>query len=139
MIYRLEEISNIAQQLLAIAGNRRKWCFYGELGAGKTTLIKAIGQSLKLKEAVTSPTYSLVNEYTYSNVEDQDINYLYHLDLYRLQRIEEALDIGIEEYLYNEHFCFIEWAEVIAPILPEDTFSVSISLLEDGRRLLTHR
>jgi len=130
----LGELAGAAEKLLAYAGNRKIWCFYGELGAGKTTFIKEICAYLKVRESVTSPTYSLVNEYTYQSEGATSTHYLYHLDLYRLNRIEEALDIGIEEYLYNESYCFIEWAQIIEPILPTETLEIHIEIVEDTIR-----
>ena len=96
-----------------------------------------ICQQLKVKEGVTSPTYSLVNEYSYMDAKVAIIKQLYHLDLYRLQQIEEALDIGIEEYLYDDNYCFIEWAQIIEPILPIETVTIRIEMMEDGRRKIT--
>lgn len=134
LIYDLKELGSAAEKVLAYAGNRKIWCFAGELGAGKTTFIKAICQYLKVQESVTSPTYSLVNEYTFITPDESSEQYLYHLDLYRLKQIEEALDIGIEEYLYGENYCFIEWAEIIEPILPEDAMKISLTIVEDSVR-----
>ena len=137
IINQLKELEKAAKILLSFAGNRKKWCFYGDLGAGKTTFIKVICQQLKVKEGVTSPTYSLVNEYSYMDAKVAIIKQLYHLDLYRLQQIEEALDIGIEEYLYDDNYCFIEWAQIIEPILPTETVTIRIEMMEDGRRKIT--
>lgn len=137
IINQLKELEKAAKILLSFAGNRKKWCFYGDLGAGKTTFIKVICQQLNVEDSVTSPTYSLVNEYSYMDAKIAIINQLYHLDLYRLQQIEEALDIGIEEYLYNDSYCFIEWAQIIEPILPTEAVTIRIEMLEDGRRKIT--
>lgn len=138
IIQHLKELETAAATILSFAGERKKWCFYGEVGAGKTTFIKVICAYLKVKEAVTSPTYSLVNEYTFNPTDSTNENYLYHLDLYRLNQIEEALDIGIEEYLYDDNYCFIEWAEIIEPILPEDVFKINIEIIEDKVRKITY-
>lgn len=137
LINQLKELEKAAKILLSYAGKRRKWCFYGDLGAGKTTFIKVICKYLKVTEGVTSPTYSLVNEYSYTDVKTATTNYLHHLDLYRLKQIEEALDIGIEEYLYDDNYCFIEWAQIIEPILPTEVLKIYIEMLEDGRRKIT--
>ena len=134
IISQLADLEKIAKILLSYAGNRKKWCFYGDLGAGKTTFIKVICQHLQIEDAVTSPTYSLVNEYSYLDSRTATTQHLYHLDLYRLKQIEEALDIGIEEYLYDEHYCFIEWAQIIEPILPTKVLTVHIEMMDDGRR-----
>ena len=133
-IYKVEDLENAAKILLKHAGNRKKWCFYGEVGAGKTTFIKAICQYLKVKEWVTSPTYSLVNEYTFPSPNKPQEEYVYHLDLYRLNQIEEALDIGIEEYLYDDNYCFIEWPEIIDPILPDNVVKISMEIVDHSVR-----
>lgn len=134
IINQLADLEKAAKILLSYASIRKKWCFYGDLGAGKTTFIKAIARYMNIQESVTSPTYSLVNEYSYKDIGNSTTKYLYHLDLYRLKQIEEALDIGIEEYLYDENYCFIEWAEIIESILPLEVVKINIELLEDGRR-----
>lgn len=133
----LADLAGAAEKLLAFAENRKIWCFYGELGAGKTTFIKKICAFLKVQESVTSPTYSLINEYTFYKPASTVENYLYHLDLYRLNRIEEALDIGIEEYLYSDSYCFIEWAQIIKPILPAETLEIHIEMIEEGGRRIS--
>ena len=105
--YSLENISNAVNQLLeAINLGPKIWLFRGEMGAGKTTLVKEIGQQLKIKSIVQSPTFSLVNPY-----ETESGEIIYHFDLYRLENVHEAVDIGIEEYLDSGHLCFIEWPE----------------------------
>jgi tRNA threonylcarbamoyladenosine biosynthesis protein TsaE len=105
--YSLENISNAVNQLLeAINHGPKIWLFRGEMGAGKTTLVKEIGQQLKIKSIVQSPTFSLVNPY-----ETESGEIIYHFDLYRLENVHEAIDIGIEEYLDSGHLCFIEWPE----------------------------
>ena len=105
--YSLENISNAVNQLVeAINHGLKIWLFRGEMGAGKTTLVKEIGQQLKIKSIVQSPTFSLVNPY-----ETESGEIIYHFDLYRLENVHEAIDIGIEEYLDSGHLCFIEWPE----------------------------
>jgi len=105
--YSLENISSAVNQLLeAINHGPKIWLFRGEMGAGKTTLVKEIGQQLKIKSLVQSPTFSLVNPY-----ETESGEIIYHFDLYRLENVHEAIDIGIEEYLDSGHLCFIEWPE----------------------------
>ena len=105
--YSLENISSAVNQLLeAINHGPKIWLFRGEMGAGKTTLVKEIGQQLKIKSIVQSPTFSLVNPY-----ETESGEIIYHFDLYRLENVHEAIDIGIEEYLDSGHLCFIEWPE----------------------------
>ena len=105
--YSLENISSAVNQLLeAINHGPKIWLFRGEMGAGKTTLVKEIGQQPKIKSIVQSPTFSLVNPY-----ETESGEIIYHFDLYRLENVHEAIDIGIEEYLDSGHLCFIEWPE----------------------------
>jgi len=105
--YSLENISSAVNKLLeAIKLGPKLWLFRGEMGAGKTTLVKEIGQQLKIKSIVQSPTFSLVNPY-----ETESGEIIYHFDLYRLENVHEAIDIGIEEYLDSGHLCFIEWPE----------------------------
>jgi tRNA threonylcarbamoyladenosine biosynthesis protein TsaE len=105
--YSLENISSAVNQLLeAINHGPKIWLFSGEMGAGKTTLVKEIGQQIKVKSIVQSPTFSLVNPY-----ETESGEIIYHFDLYRLENVHEVIDIGIEEYLDSGHLCFIEWPE----------------------------
>lgn len=127
----LDELKLLAQTLLKTYSSERIFTFIGDLGSGKTTFIKDIIRELGCTESVSSPTYSIVNEYVTS---DQPI---YHIDLYRLKDIEEALHIGIEEYLYSGHYCFIEWPQIIDPILPEGIVEISIEYTGDtGRKML---
>lgn len=103
--------------------------FYGEMGAGKTTLIKAITKSLGVDETTGSPTFSLVNEY---QIDDE--NPIYHFDFYRLKNESEAYDIGIEEYLYSGYWCFVEWADKIPTLIPAEHSTVRIKALSNGNR-----
>ncbi|POR21199.1 tRNA (adenosine(37)-N6)-threonylcarbamoyltransferase complex ATPase subunit type 1 TsaE, partial [Flavobacterium columnare] len=126
----LENIENIATQVLA-TNPEKIILFNGEMGAGKTTFIKTLCKVLGVKDATSSPTFSLVNEYEANNHQ-----IIYHFDVYRLKSQTEALDMGIDEYLYSGHWCFIEWAEKISDLIPENHTVVNISTLEDGKRLL---
>ncbi|HNL06539.1 MAG: tRNA (adenosine(37)-N6)-threonylcarbamoyltransferase complex ATPase subunit type 1 TsaE [Chitinophagales bacterium] len=119
----IADLPDIATALLAQIGNRRIITFTGNMGAGKTTFIKVLCQQLGVVDAVSSPTYSLANEYHTAKQEK-----VFHLDLYRLNDIDEAMHIGIEEYLYADAYCLIEWAEIIVPLLPDDVVRVSIQL-----------
>jgi tRNA threonylcarbamoyladenosine biosynthesis protein TsaE len=101
------------------------------MGVGKTTLIKQLCKSLGVKDATSSPTFSLVNEYQTSNNQT-----VYHFDFYRLNKETEALDMGVDDYLYSENWCFIEWSEKIANLIPEEHSTVTIELLADGKRKL---
>jgi tRNA threonylcarbamoyladenosine biosynthesis protein TsaE len=102
------------------------------MGAGKTTLIKVLLQSLGVNDTTSSPTFALVNEY-----ENQQGEKIYHFDMYRLKSEMEALDFGIEDYLYSGHWCFIEWAEKIPNLLPEQYARIDLNVLPDGKRKLT--
>ena len=128
--FSLDEINTVAQQILEQNPNK-VILFYGEMGAGKTTLIKALAKELGVNEATSSPTFSLVNEYqTYDN------QIVYHFDFYRLNHETEAFDMGADEYLYSDNWCFIEWAEKIPNLIPDLHSVISISLLADGKRVL---
>ncbi|GGD27922.1 tRNA (adenosine(37)-N6)-threonylcarbamoyltransferase complex ATPase subunit type 1 TsaE [Flavobacterium orientale] len=105
--------------------------FHGEMGAGKTTFIKEVAKALGVENTTSSPTFSLVNEYETAD------GLMYHFDVYRLKNELEALDFGIEDYLYSGHWCFIEWAEKIPNLIPENHTVLSIETLEDGKRKLT--
>ena len=130
--YGIDGLETIAAELLRFAGDRRKWLFFGEIGAGKTTLTQAICRHFGVKDQVTSPTFSLVNEYTYTQNDSTKI--IHHLDLYRLKSVEEAIDIGIEEYLDDPWLCLIEWPEIIEPLWPEEIVKIKIEILEDSKR-----
>ena len=112
--------------------NKRIFAFYGTMGAGKTTIIKAICKNLKAMDLVSSPTFTLVNEYRTETDET-----LYHIDFYRIKKQEEVFDFGIEEYLDGNAYCFMEWPELIEEILPPETVRVRISVLENEQRILT--
>ena len=120
------ELSKIIDKVLEIG--IKKVVLYGQIGAGKTTFVKAFCTKLQTQENAHSPTYSLVNEYEYAT------GFVYHFDLYRLKTLEEALDIGIEDYLDDEHYCFIEWAELIDNILPESFIELHFTPNKDGSR-----
>lgn len=128
--FSLEQLEEVAQKI--IAENPQKIIlFQGEMGVGKTTLIKQLSKTLGVTGATSSPTFSLVNEY-----EANDNLLVYHFDFYRLNNEMEAMDMGIDEYLYSGNWCFIEWAEKIPNLIPESHSVVTISLLPDGKRAL---
>jgi tRNA threonylcarbamoyladenosine biosynthesis protein TsaE len=130
-IKNLSELPEVAKKILNFAENSPKvWLFQGEMGAGKTTLIKALGKALGVADTIQSPTYSLVNEYI-----SPTAGKIYHFDLYRLKHETEALDFGIEEYLDSGHYCWIEWAERIPNLLPTDCLTVKITV-EDEKRII---
>ncbi|MFK8007497.1 MAG: tRNA (adenosine(37)-N6)-threonylcarbamoyltransferase complex ATPase subunit type 1 TsaE [Saprospiraceae bacterium] len=136
-IQSIDELDKVVKALLNFSEGRKKMMFYGEIGAGKTTFIQNICKHLGVKEAVVSPTFSLVNEYTYHNESLQKDQYVHHLDLYRLKNEQEALDIGIEDYLYDDYYCFIEWAEIIEHWLPDDLVKIYIKIFEESGRTFT--
>lgn len=125
----IDELEDSARKLLKAAGDRRILAFSGEIGAGKTSLIQRICQQLGVEEKVTSPTFALANVYATTNGDE-----VYHLDVYRLKDAQEALDMGIEEYLYGDRYCFIEWPGVIEHLLPADTLYIRIELIENSHR-----
>jgi len=129
----LEDLPKAVEALLKYADGRKKFGFSGQLGAGKTTFIKAFCHYFQVKEQITSPTYSLINEYNYSDKKG-DAQVMYHMDLYRLNRPEEAFDIGLEDYLYDDNLVLIEWFEIIEDWLPEDTVIIKIEMLPDSSR-----
>jgi tRNA threonylcarbamoyladenosine biosynthesis protein TsaE len=125
----LDTIKETAAQFINQIGERTVFAFNGKMGAGKTTFIKSICEAMGVKETVNSPTFSIVNEY-----EAADGRIIYHFDCYRINKIQEALDLGAEEYLYSGNLCFIEWSENIAPILPDSIVNVDIEEMENGKR-----
>ncbi len=124
------ELPGIAQQLLAEAGLFRVFAFYGEMGSGKTTFIKEICRQLGVEEVVTSPTFTIVNEYRSGTGEP-----VFHFDFYRIKSESEALDLGYENYLYSGNYCFVEWPERIAALLPSKIAKVSITTGGEARTI----
>ena len=127
----LEQISFEANNTSLNLSKHRIIAFYGPLGSGKTTLIKEICRQLGSIDDFSSPSYSLVNEYSLGDSTDK----LYHIDLYRLKTLQEALAIGIEEYMDGQHYCFIEWPELIEPILSENAIKVRLEAAGDMRKI----
>jgi tRNA threonylcarbamoyladenosine biosynthesis protein TsaE len=118
----LEQLPEVARNILEFTGKARVFAFYGEMGSGKTTLIKALCSELGSHDNFSSPTYSIVNEYLSPSIPSK----IYHMDLYRLKSAEEALSVGIEEYIYSGNYCFIEWPELIEHYLPKDVAKIYI-------------
>jgi tRNA threonylcarbamoyladenosine biosynthesis protein TsaE len=125
-------LSVAARQLLKYSGDRKIFAFYGPMGAGKTTIIKAVCESLGAVDIVTSPTFTLVNEYKTSGGES-----LFHIDFYRIKKEEEVYDFGIEEYLSGDSYCFMEWPELIEQLLPGETVIVRITVDKYEQRILS--
>jgi len=125
-----KELLPAAGKILDYAGKRKIFAFYGTLGAGKTTLIKAICELLGTSDIVSSPTFTIVNEYRRLNGEP-----LYHIDFYRITKYEEVFDFGIEEYLSAGVYCLMEWPEIIENMLPENTLRIRIDVAENEERL----
>jgi tRNA threonylcarbamoyladenosine biosynthesis protein TsaE len=126
--YTLKQLPQIAQQIIE-KSSKKTLLFYGSMGVGKTTLIKEIVKQLGVDDVVSSPTFSLVNEYQSRNGET-----IYHFDFYRIHNEEEALDIGIEDYFYNNDWCFIEWPEKVKNLLPLNAVEIHLSLNNDETR-----
>ena len=132
-----------ATDILDKCGSKRVFAFDGKMGAGKTTFIKHLCEAMGTEDVVNSPTFAIVNVYEVEAIrllgekargEREDV---YHFDCYRIKDLREAMDMGAEEYLYSGNYCFIEWAEMIEPLLPEDTVWVKIEVLENGERRLS--
>lgn len=125
----LDKISEAAAQFVAKMGNGKVYVFYGNMGAGKTTFIKAVCEQLGVTDVINSPTFAIVNEYEDGNGEP-----IYHFDFYRINKEEEAYDFGYEDYFYSGNVCFIEWPEMVKNLIPEDAIEVHIKENEDGTR-----
>ena len=126
----LEHINEAAKQFVAQIGDHKVFAFYGSMGAGKTTFIKAVCEELGVEDVITSPTFAIINEYTGQE------GTIYHFDFYRIKKLEEVYDMGYEDYFYSGALCFIEWPELIEEVLPEDAVKVSIKEKEDGARAI---
>lgn len=127
----IDKIDEAAKKFIDAMGDNTIFAFYGKMGAGKTTFIKAVCENLGVKDVINSPTFAIVNEYLAGNGEP-----IYHFDFYRIKKEQEVLDIGYEDYIYSDCLCFMEWPELIEDLLPEDAVKVTITELEDGRRVV---
>jgi tRNA threonylcarbamoyladenosine biosynthesis protein TsaE len=124
-----EGIEEAARQLLAAFPDKKIFAFYGEIGAGKTTLIKALCRVLQVSDVTSSPSFGLIHEYRSDPGKS-----VYHFDFYRIETAEEVLDIGYEEYIYSGNYCFLEWPEIVESILPGDTVRLKLDRHDDGSR-----
>jgi tRNA threonylcarbamoyladenosine biosynthesis protein TsaE len=132
-IQSLDTIQEAAKQFVAEMGDYTVFAFNGEMGAGKTTFIKALSQELGVEDITNSPSFAIINEYR----SDTTAELIYHFDCYRLENEDEAEEIGVEDYFYSGALCFIEWPERITDLLPDDTVEVDIVEQEDATRLIT--
>ena len=127
-----KHLLSAARELLKYCGRKKIFAFYGAMGSGKTTIIKAICEILGAVDIVSSPTFTLVNEYKTTGGET-----LYHIDFYRIKKQEEVFDFGVEEYLTGDSYCFMEWPELVEEILPDERVNIRITVEEDGQRTLS--
>lgn len=127
----IENIAETAKAFIEATVGKNIFAFYGGMGAGKTTFIKAVCQQLGITDIINSPTFAIINEYTLPNQEP-----VFHFDFYRIKKTEEAYDLGYEEYFYSGYICFIEWPEMIEALLPEDCTRVHIEVQSDGKRII---
>ena len=151
----IDHIREAAREFVENIGEARVFAFYGKMGAGKTTFVKAICEELGVDDVITSPTFAIINEYTISSwplaistkptansqqltANSQKPKAIYHFDFYRIKKLEEVYDMGYEDYFYSGALCFIEWPELIEEILPDDAVRVSITEQEDGSRVVSY-
>ena len=128
----LDTIHEAAKEFIKEMGEGKVFAFYGKMGAGKTTFIKALCEALGVEDVITSPTFAIINEYT-----DGKGDPIYHFDFYRIKKLEEVYDMGYEDYFYSGNLCLLEWPELIEDILPENVIKVTIEEQPDGTRKLS--
>ena len=145
----IEHIREAAREFINHIGDHRVFAFYGKMGAGKTTFIKAVCEELGVQDVITSPTFAIVNEYTIDHCSAPEsavnngqcsmvnVQCIYHFDFYRIKKLEEVYDMGYEDYFYSGALCFMEWPELIEEILPDDAVRVTITEQEDGSRVVS--
>ena len=127
----IESIAAAAQEFMTKMGENKIFAFYGTMGAGKTTFVKALCEAMGVTDTVNSPTFAIVNEYDTPSGQP-----IYHFDFYRIKRLAEVYDMGYEDYFYGKGLCFIEWPELVEELLPEDTVKVTIKEEADGSRMV---
>ena len=127
----LNEINSVAEKFLDAHPADRLFAFYGKMGSGKTTFIKALCEKLQVVDYVTSPTFALINVY-----ETEQKGEIFHFDFYRIKNLEELFDLGYEEYFFSDRYCFVEWPELIEPLLPPHTVKILITETECGSRII---
>lgn len=125
------ELYAAAEKVVSVYPEARVFCFFGEMGAGKTTFIKEICRFLGALDTTSSPTFAIVNEYLTENDES-----IYHFDFYRIERLQDAYEIGVEDYLYSGNYCFIEWSENILPLIQPEFIKVRIAIGENAERII---
>lgn len=130
--FQISDIKTAAREFVDSMGESRVFAFYGKMGAGKTTFIKAVCEVLGVDDVITSPTFAIVNEYSAGAADGAKT--IYHFDFYRIKQMEEVYDMGYEDYFYSRALCFIEWPELIEPLLPEDAVRVDIVVNDDDSR-----
>ena len=127
----IESIADSAREFITQMGDHKIFAFYGTMGAGKTTFVKALCEVMGVTDTVNSPTFAIVNEY-----DTPSGNPIYHFDFYRIKRLSEVYDMGYEDYFYGRGLCFIEWPELVEELLPEETVKVTIEEQADGSRVI---
>lgn len=132
----IEHIREAAREFINQIGEKRVFAFYGKMGAGKTTFVKAICEELGVEDVITSPTFAIINEYSITSSPSPLPSTIYHFDFYRIKKLEEVYDMGYEDYFYSGALCFIEWPELIEEVLPDDAVRVHIEVQPDDSRLV---
>lgn len=132
LLKNLSDLNVVAQMFLNEMSDRKVFAFYGEMGVGKTTFIKAICEALGVKETITSPTFAIVNEY-----KNEDGKPIFHFDFYRIKNLDEVYDFGYEDYFYSGNLCFIEWPELVETLLPDDVVKIQITVGDNEERLIS--
>lgn len=132
IIFSLQQIDKVVQQVWQQNKHKKVWLFYANMGCGKTTFINALCKYLQVNEVSSSPTFSIINEY-----KSNDVGTIYHLDLYRLKDAEDAINAGVEDVLYSNNYCFVEWPEKAMEIMPNEVCEIKIELAENEQRKIS--